>query len=491
MSDYSSESDEEAAALFAAEKAAEEEDVENARLAEYERAVIKLRELPLSTQEEDVENCLTFGMNPKPDIKGIFVQHYHAKGLAEAFVVFATPEQAASALLRNGDEFCTKYGDFFAANIVRSDATTMEQARSFAVYAGGAAAAGAGAGAGAAAAAPAAAAAAAAPARMRPCEHIALRIEVIVPPARVPTETFDDVRIGLSETVESLRSKVLALVKARPSSQLTLISGGEKLNVEDTVGEKLSDGATVRAVLGRGWLPQRASAEPAAALASPAAPSAADETATHFTLDDILAAPGGASAGPAAPARASAVEDGERSSSLPSTRYQTLDGSDTRLVDGSDTAIDLTDDSGPADPRPRQRAASASLKYGPELSDEDALAIVAAQAAHSSGDRVRADEDSEGAARKRRRVSEAAEAPTTPRHSPRRDGGAAAVAAPSGPDLTDVVAVMAPENRRALEYIVTSAIRTNEADRQRAMAKLTAPSVANLDRIIEYAHPYV
>ena len=65
------------------------------------------------------------------------------------------------------------------------------------------------------------------------------------------------------------------------------------------------------------------------------------------------------------------------------------------------------------------------------------------------------------------------------------------MAAPSGPDLTDVVAVMAPENRRALEYIVTSAIRTNEADRQRAMAKLTAPSVANLDRIIEYVHPYV
>ena len=63
------------------------------------------------------------------------------------------------------------------------------------------------------------------------------------------------------------------------------------------------------------------------------------------------------------------------------------------------------------------------------------------------------------------------------------------MAVPSGPDLTDVVAVMAPENRRALEYIVTSAIRTNEADRQRAMAKLTAPSVANLDRIIEYVPP--
>ena len=95
--------------------------------------VIKLRELPLSAQEEDIEACLTFGMDPKPKIKEIFVQHYRAKGMAEAFVVFATPEQASCALLRNGDEFCTNFGDCFAADMIRSDVTKMERARDWAV----------------------------------------------------------------------------------------------------------------------------------------------------------------------------------------------------------------------------------------------------------------------------------------------------------------------------------------------------------------------
>ena len=44
--------------------------------------------------------------------------------------------------------------------------------------------------------------------------------------------------------------------------------------------------------------------------------------------------------------------------------------------------------------------------------------------------------------------------------------------------------VMSPENRKAIEFIATSAIRTNDADRELAMARLSDPS--SLDLIIDY-----
>jgi hypothetical protein len=63
---------------------------------------------------------------------------------------------------------------------------------------------------------------------------------------------------------------------------------------------------------------------------------------------------------------------------------------------------------------------------------------------------------------------------------------AAAAAASSGPSLADTASAMAPENARAIEFIATSTIQSNEADRKRAVERLQEPSDANLDKIIEY-----
>jgi hypothetical protein len=53
------------------------------------------------------------------------------------------------------------------------------------------------------------------------------------------------------------------------------------------------------------------------------------------------------------------------------------------------------------------------------------------------------------------------------------------------PWMDEVACAMSPENRKAVEFIATSAIRTNEADRRLAIAGLRNPLV-DLDQIISY-----